>query len=161
MVVRRSRNMCDSLDAELGLRRTLTKKLVGQRRQTPVAASLPMEGAVARVSTAPLKEGVAASLNETYSAEAKVMYMESPGFIGSLLLLDREGKTARSITLWDGVADMNAAADHPQYGAVMSRLVSSFAEMPESQTWQLSAAFFRDGATPEIEHARRCGTQVE
>ena len=57
--------------------------------------------------------------------------------------------------------NMNAAADHPQYGAVMSRLVSSFAEMPESQTWQLSAAFFRDGATPEIEHARRCGTQVE
>jgi len=143
------RSLCDSLDAELGLRRSLTKKLVSQRRQPPPPPSRAVPGPVARVSTVALREGAAGELCELYSSSAKALYSECPGFLGSVLLLDREANTARSVTMWQASSDMDAAGEHPDYASVMGKLAASFASAPDSQTWQLGAAFFCEGKALE------------
>ena len=54
--------------------------------------------------------------------------------------------------MWQSAADMAAAAEHPRYATVMGELAASFADAPESQTWELSAAFFgQGGVAPEVE----------
>ena len=146
------RGLCDSLETELGLRRTLTKKLAAQRKQPPPPPPQPIMGPVARVSTAQIKEGTAAQLQHAYTTHAKELYRSCPGFLGSVLLLDRKSNTARSVTMWQKSADMAAAAVHPRYSAVMGELAASFADTPDSQTWELAAAFFAQGdMAPEVE----------
>lgn len=146
--LRHCRGLCDdNLAAELGLRRSyLSKQRVSRRRDTAAEprVSAALEGHVARISTAVLKdESAAASLTEIYTGEAKQLYDESKGFIGSLLLLDGT-RRARSITMWRDVSAMEAASNHPRYAEVMGRVAANFADAPESETWALGASFFAD-----------------
>lgn len=106
------RGLCDSLDAELGLRRTMTKRLTAQRRNPP-APPTRLEGAVARVSTVKLHHGASSDLSRAYELKGSALYKSIPGFVGSVLLVDRETDTARSVTMWNSVASMNDATDHP------------------------------------------------
>ena len=106
------RAMCSDLDAELGLRRSLTKKLAQQRprseRQEPVA------GPVARVSTAPLRPDAADDLVKAYASGGRKLYDACPGFLGSVLLLSQGRNRARSITMWQSTSDMDAAVLQPE-----------------------------------------------
>ena len=155
-----ARRLCDdALAAELGLRRgMLTKQLARQNRRRrggaapgdgaggAAAAPPPRpQGPVARVSTARLQPDhtdAAAALSALYASEARELFSESDGFIGSLLLLDEDRTRARSITMWRDRAAMDAVSEHPRYRDVMGKVASHFAAPPDSEAWELGASFF-------------------
>ena len=142
----------DTLDAELGLRRTLTKQLarVPRRQQQPETQT----GAVARVSTVPLKPGSDAALVSLYSSEARSLYEATPGFIGSVMLLNDDRTVARSITLWSDAARMHAATEQPGYPNVMGQLAQYFADVPDLEIWQLASGFVVKDANTHLEELR-------
>ena len=142
-----SRSLC--LDAELGLRRNLTKKLASQKR--PLAEDPPpprLDGPIARVATARLKDdggGSARALTAEYE-HAQSLYRTCDGCLGAMLMLNRERNRATSITMWRSPEHLSAAVQHPDYAAQMQRLGASFASAPEVETMALAAAaFMADG----------------
>jgi hypothetical protein len=136
------RGLCSDLDAELGLRRAITKKLAQQRRGTDQTSPAPPLGPVARMATAALRPGGADSLVTAYESEGRMLYSKCPGFLGSVLLLDRERNRARSITLWQSATEMNGAVSQDGYADTMKTLGSHFADAPNLETWELGAYFF-------------------
>lgn len=134
------RTLC-TLEAELGLRRGMTKELAKRRRETQEAPTKKL-GPVARVSTARLRKDSAAALSAEYSTDARALYEQCPGFVGSILLLNDDGTSARSVTLWQSESHMDAAGKQRGYSTTMGSLARHFAGAPESETWSLGAAFF-------------------
>ena len=144
-----ARRLCTDLDAELGLRRSMTKRLAQQKKQSDEARiPLPARedpretGRVARISTAPLKPGAAEQLVAAYDSDGRTLYSSCPGFVGSLLLFDGPRRNARSITIWECKADMDAAAETNGYGATMRALAEHFVGGPEVETWRVGASLF-------------------
>ena len=114
------------------------------------------QGPIARVSTArlqPQHADAASSLSTLYASEARTLYNECNGFIGSLLLLDEDRTRARSITMWRDRAAMDAVSEHPRYRDVMGKVASHFAAPPDSETWELGASFFAAGDAQHVELA--------
>ena len=135
------RTLC-TLEAELGLRRAMTKELAKRRQPQDYPSREKLTGPVARISTARLQKESAAALSAEYSSDARALYEQCPGFLGSVLLLNGDGTSARSVTLWQSESHMDAAAEQPGYSTTMGSLARHFAGAPESETWSMGAAFF-------------------
>ena len=91
-----ARSLCTTLEDELGLRRSMGRKLRGDRQQPlrqdrlqekPVPSPEPANesGPVARIATAPLRPRVADALVADYEGKARSLYSTCPGFVGALL----------------------------------------------------------------------------
>ena len=133
-VVRHMRR-CLCIDAELGLRR---RRLVPQRtKPQQMVKPPPLEGPIARVAKAAVARGAAEELKQEYSNTLD-FYKGQDGFLGACLLVDQEGKTAHSITMWQAVSDLDACTQHPQYGAMMAKLATHFLGVPDAETHMLS-----------------------
>ena len=145
-----SRRLCTdaaSFAAELGLRRSAMSKSLSRRSRPPAPPPPPLEGPVCRVATAPLRQGASAdTVADVYYTEARAVYEASDGFVGALLLFDREESKARSLTLWRDRQSMDAVSDHPDYMKAMTSLASNFADAPDVETWRLGTHFFKDAA---------------
>ena len=142
----------DDLAAELGLRRrSMGKALLGKQplrrdgamEKVQVIEDPTESGPVARMATAPLRAHSALEasekLTELYESKARVMFRDCPGFIGAVLLFDGPRRNARSITMWDCKADMDAASERPEYPETMRALAEHFADSPDVETWRLGA----------------------
>ena len=136
------RALCSSFDAELGLRRrAMTQQLKHLKRREPSPPPERIDGPVARMSTAMLRDNAADSLTQVYLEEAKPLYENTHGFLGSYLLFDRDYTRGRSITLWQDEAAMDAAASNSAYASTMARLGSHFSGAPDTEVWRLRASF--------------------
>ena len=157
-VARGVRALCTSLEDELGLRRSMGRKLrsrdptLVQQGQQMARQKLPAPpedpaatGPIARMATAPLRPRAADALVQDYEAQARALYQECPGFIGALLLFDGPRRNARSITVWENKKSMEDASDQKSYAATMKTLAGHFVDVPDIETWRVGASLF---ATP-------------
>ena len=77
-----------------------------------------------------------------YSTEGRRLYDACDGFLGSILLIEAEQRSsARSITMWSTVKDMDAAAKTPGYGETMQSLSTHFmggpGNAPTLELWSI------------------------
>ena len=120
----------------------MTQQLKHLQRRKPIREpTKKIEGPVARLSTADLREGATQSLTAVYMEEAKPLYETTQGFIGSYLLVNRAESQAKSITLWADEAAMDAASQNPKYAPTMAKVGSHFKDVPEIEVWRLAGSF--------------------
>ena len=76
-------------------------------------------------------------------------YASTPGFRGSVLLVDESKNSAQSITLWDDRAAFDALAATDAYRESMGALAQEcFVGAPEVVEHSFAGAFFPDGGAP-------------
>lgn len=76
-------------------------------------------------------------------------YASTPGFRGSVLLVDEGKNSAQSITLWDDRAAFDALAGTDAYRESMGALAQEcFVGAPEVVEHSFAGAFFPDGGAP-------------
>jgi len=142
---RHARLLCTEADEIPGLRRTAFRKQLARQRVKFTETPRPVDGPIARVANVAVKPQHRDALVADYGASVRDAYEQQAGFVGAVLLLEgREpALKACSITMWEAQRDLDAAVEAPAYGEAMQRLASHFNEAPETQTWEMAAAYLR------------------
>ena len=140
------RRLCD-----LPLRRNAFRQhLLKQKRDEPPPPP-PIQGPLARVATATVRPHAIDTLKSQYAAlfQDDGPYASTPGFRGSVLLVDEGKNSAQSITLWDDRAAFDALAGTDAYRESMGALAQEcFVGAPEVVEHSFAGAFFPDGGAP-------------
>ena len=140
------RRLCD-----LPLRRNAFRQhLLKQKRDEPPPPP-PVQGPLARVATATVRPHAVDALKSQYAAlfQGDGPYASTPGFRGSVLLVDENKNSAQSITLWDDRAAFDALAATDAYRESMGALAQEcFVGAPEVVEHSFAGAFFPDGGAP-------------
>jgi quinol monooxygenase YgiN len=134
----RIRQLC-TIEQELGLRRNAYKKALRKPQPTKPPPTAP-EGPIARMSEVALRQGsTPEALSAAYQQDVQPVLASAGGWRGAVMLVDRAAHRARSLTLWDSSAAMDAAAQEPGYREAMKGVAEHFAGPPESATYELGA----------------------
>ena len=141
------RRLCD-----IPLRRNAFRQhLLNQKRDPPPEPPPPIQGPLARVATATVRPHAVDTLKTQYAAlfQGDGPYATTPGFRGSVLLVDENKNSAQSITLWDDRAAFDALAATDAYRESMGALAQQcFVGAPEVVERSFAGAFFPDDGSP-------------
>jgi heme-degrading monooxygenase HmoA len=141
------RRLCD-----IPLRRNAFRQhLLNQKRDPPPEPPPPIQGPLARVATATVRPHAVDALKTQYAAlfSDDGAYAGTPGFRGSILLVDEHKNSAQSITLWQDRAAFDALAATDAYRESMGALAQHcFNGVPEVAEFAFAGAFFPDDGPP-------------
>jgi heme-degrading monooxygenase HmoA len=92
----------------------------------------------ARVTAVDVSAGKINSLVQEYGSSTLAASREQKGYLGALLLMDRDASHGISITLWESEEDMTNGEVSTYYVGQLRKLAQYFAGMPERSAYKVA-----------------------